>query len=161
MPAAPLIQKVDAVTIPVPDLDAGLLFYRDSLGHRLLWRSDAIGQARLSLPGSDTEIVLTTRQEYAPNWLVSSADEAARAVQAAGGHVLAGPSDIPVGRVTVVADPFGNALVLLDLSKGRYVTSDAGQVAGVASEPPAGSPEPAQNQRGAALVAPAQREHAG
>lgn len=135
MQAAPLILKVDAVTIPVPDLDSGLRFYRDSLGHQLHWRSDAIGQAGLSMPGSDTEIVLTTRQEYAPNWLVSSADEAARTVQAAGGRVLAEPSDIPVGRLTVVADPFGNPLVLLDLSKGRYVTDDTGQVTGVASDP--------------------------
>jgi predicted enzyme related to lactoylglutathione lyase len=137
MRTAPLIQKVDAVTIPVPDLDTGLRFYRDSLGHQLLWRSDEIRQAGLGLPGSDTEIVLSTRQEYEPNWLVCSADEAARAVQAAGGHVVTGPSDIPVGRVTVVADPFGNALVLLDLSKGRYVTDDAGLVTGVAGEPSA------------------------
>jgi predicted enzyme related to lactoylglutathione lyase len=131
MRTAPLIQKVDAVTIPVPDLDAGLRFYRDSLGHQLLWRSDEIGQAGLGLPGSDTEIVLTTRQEYAPNWLVPSVDEAARAVEAGGGQILTGPADIPVGRVVVVADPFGNALVLVDLSKGRYVTDDAGLVTGV------------------------------
>src|SRR6266699_3776646 len=84
MQTVPLLHKVDAVTIPVPDLDTGLRFYRDSLGHQLLWRNDTIGQAGLSMPGSDTEIVLTTRQEYAPNWLVSSADEAARAVRAAG-----------------------------------------------------------------------------
>jgi hypothetical protein len=37
----------------------------------------------------------------------------------------------------VVADPFGNSLVLLDLSKGRYVTDDTGLVTGVAGEPPA------------------------
>ena len=138
MQTVPLLHKVDAVTIPVPDLDTGLRFYRDSLGHQLSWRNDAIGQAGLSMPGSDTEIVLSTRQEYAPNWLVSSADEAARAVQAAGGRVLAGPSDIPVGRMTIAADPFGNALVLLDLSKGRYVTDDAGQVTGVAGDPTTG-----------------------
>lgn len=134
MRPVPLIQKVDAVTIPVPDLDAGLRFYRDSLGHQLRWRSDEIGQAGLGLPGSDTEIVLTTRQGFEPNWLVRSADEAARAVQAAGGRVVTGPFDIPVGRVAIVADPFGNALVLVDLSKGRYVTDDAGLVTGVADE---------------------------
>ena len=134
MGTAPLIQNIDAVTIPVPDLDAGLRFYRDSLGHQLLWRSDEIGAAGLSLPGSDTEIVLTTHLSYAPNWLVSSADEAARTVKAAGGSVVSEPSDIPVGRVTVVADPFGNALVLLDLSKGRYVTDEAGLVTGVAND---------------------------
>lgn len=135
MRATPLLRKVDAVTIPVPDLDAGLCFYRDSLGHQLLWRNDAIGQAGLSVPGSDTEIVLAMGGECAPNWLVSSADEAADEVRGAGGRVLAGPSDIPVGRLAIVADPFGNALVLLDLSKGRYVTGHAGQVTGVTGDP--------------------------
>jgi catechol 2,3-dioxygenase-like lactoylglutathione lyase family enzyme len=43
MRTVPLLQKIDAVTIPVPDLDAGLDFYRDRLGHELRWRNDAIG----------------------------------------------------------------------------------------------------------------------
>lgn len=127
----PLLQKVDAVTVPVPDLDAGLGFYRDSLGHELRWRNDQAGQAGLGLPGSDTEIVLTTRQAYEPDWLVESADQAAAAIEAAGGRVVTEPSDIPVGRVVVVADPFGNTLVLLDLSKGHYVTDGTGNVTGV------------------------------
>jgi catechol 2,3-dioxygenase-like lactoylglutathione lyase family enzyme len=45
MRTVPLLRKIDAVTIPVPDLDAGLGFYRDRLGHELRWRNDAIGQA--------------------------------------------------------------------------------------------------------------------
>jgi len=45
---------------------------------------------------------------------------------------VAGPSDIPIGRVAVVADPFGNILVFLDLSKGRYITDATGNVTGVA-----------------------------
>ena len=45
--------------------------------------------------------------------------------------MVTGPFDIPVGRAAVVADPFGNVLVLLDLSKGRYVTDSAGNVTGV------------------------------
>ena len=132
MSATPLLQKVDAVTIPVPDLDAGLRFYRDSLGHQLRWRNDETGQAGLGLPGGDTGIVLTTRQEYEPDWLVTSAGQAAAAVQAAGGRVVTAPFDIPVGRVAVVADPFGNTLVLLDLSKGHYVTDNRGNVTAVA-----------------------------
>jgi predicted enzyme related to lactoylglutathione lyase len=128
----PLLQKVDAVTVPVPDLDAGLRFYRDRLGHQLRWRNEEIGAAGLALPGSDSEIVLTTRLRYEPNWLVASADQAAAAVAAAGGRIITEPEDIPVGRVAVIEDPFGNVLVLLDLSKGRYVTDDNGTVTGVA-----------------------------
>jgi len=131
-PTTPLLQAVDAVTVPVPDLDAGLRFYQDRLGHELRWRNDEVGQAGLSLPGSDTELVLTTRLNYEPNWLVDSADQAAVTVRDAGGQILTEPFDIPVGRVAVVADPFGNRLVLLDLSKGRYQTDDSGNVTSVA-----------------------------
>jgi predicted enzyme related to lactoylglutathione lyase len=131
MRTSPLFQTVDAVTVPVPSLDEGLRFYRDGLGHTLLWRNDAAGQAGLRLPASDTELVLTTEQRYEPDWLVESVDEAVAAVRAAGGRVVAEPVDIPVGRAAVVADPFGNSLVLLDLSTGRYLTDDAGNVTGV------------------------------
>jgi hypothetical protein len=65
---APLLQKVDAVTLRVPDLDSGLRFYRDALVHELRWRHDGIGAAGLGLPGSDTEIVLSARLGYEPNW---------------------------------------------------------------------------------------------
>jgi|SRR5829696_1021097 len=122
MPREPVLRKIDAVTVPVPDLEDGLRFYRDALGHRLLWRNDDVGQAGLGMPDTDAEIVLTVRQGYEPNWLVPSAAEAAGAVVAAGGRLLHGPADIPVGRLAVVADPFGNVLVLVDLSKGRYRT---------------------------------------
>jgi catechol 2,3-dioxygenase-like lactoylglutathione lyase family enzyme len=127
----PLLRKVDAVTVPVPDLDEGLRFYRDQLGQVLLWRNDELGQAGLGLPESDTEIVLTSRMGYAPCWLVASAEPAAAAFRAAGGGVVVEPFDIPVGRAAVVADPFDNPLVLVDLSRGRYTTDEDGSVTGV------------------------------
>lgn len=133
MTATPLFRKIDAVTIPVPDLDTGLRFYRDDLGHQLRWRNDAIGQAALAMPDSDTEIVLTTELRYEPDWLVADVREAVAAVVAAGGRVIAEPAEIPVGQVAVVADPFGNTLVLVDLSKGVYVTDNAGNVTAVES----------------------------
>lgn len=126
----PLLRNVDAVSVPVPDLDTGLAFYRDRLGHPLLWRNDELGQAGLGLPDSDSELVLTTRQAYEPNWLVPSADDAAAVISAAGGRVVTEPFDIPVGRVAVVADPFDNVLVLVDLSKGRYPSQPPSQPSG-------------------------------
>jgi len=140
MRSDPLLKKIDAVTIPVPDLDAGLSFYRDRLGHQMRWRNDAIGAVGLGVSDGDSEIVLTTQQRYEPNWLVSSADEAAEVIAAAGGRVVAGPEEIPVGRLVVTEDPFGNVLVLLDLSKGRYVTDDTGTVTGVVPDEPSASP---------------------
>ena len=133
MTSAGILKKVDAVTVRVPDLDAGLEFYRDALGHQLNWRNDAVGQAGLRLPGSDSELVLTTEHGYEPNWLVDSVDTAIETFRRAGGAVVVEPTDIPVGRVGVVLDPFGNALVLVDLSKGTYVTNANGEVVGVES----------------------------
>jgi predicted enzyme related to lactoylglutathione lyase len=124
----PLLRQLDAVTVRVSDLDQGLAFYRDQLGHELLWRNDALGQAGLRLPESNTELVLSTALDYAPNWLVTSVEDAADRLVAAGGRVISPPTPIPVGRVAVVADPFGNQLVLVDLSSGTYRTDASGRV---------------------------------
>jgi catechol 2,3-dioxygenase-like lactoylglutathione lyase family enzyme len=129
-------RKVDAVTVPVPDLDLGLDFYCGVLGHRLAWRNDAVGQAGLLVADGDSELVLTTRQTYEPNWLV---DDVAACVQVFldhGGELAREPFDLPVGRAAVVRDPFGNPLVLVDLSRGRYTTSPTGDVTGVRTPPP-------------------------
>jgi predicted enzyme related to lactoylglutathione lyase len=126
-----VLRGVDAVTVPVPDLDAGIAHYAGELGHRLLWRSDASGQAGLALDEGGSELVLTTRQAYEPNWLVDDVPAAVDRFRAAGGSLVAGPDELPVGRVAVVSDRFGNRLVLVDLSKGRYTTDPAGRVTGV------------------------------
>lgn len=114
----PLLRCIDAVTVPVPDLDEGLRFYGEQLGHQVRWRNESVGQVGLAVGGS--ELVLTTRQQYEPNWLVDSVEGAVERWVGSGGTVRVEPFDIPVGRLVVVGDPFGNELVLLDLSKGRY-----------------------------------------
>ena len=73
----PLLLYLDAVTVPVPDLDEGMAFYCGAFGHDLFWRNDATGQAGLRMSQSGTEIVLTTQQPYEPDWKVGSADAAA------------------------------------------------------------------------------------
>ena len=103
MPVTPLLQKVDAVAVPVPDLDAGLRFYRDRLGHELRWRNDQIGQAGLAMPGSGTEIVLTTGQKRTE--LAGHLGRRCSRGRAGGRRsVVTAPFDIPVGRAAVVAD---------------------------------------------------------
>ena len=73
--AVPLFQKIDALHVPVPDLEAGLAFYRDQLGHALIWRTATA--AGLRLPGTDAELVLQTeRPELEANLVVPSADDA-------------------------------------------------------------------------------------
>ena len=125
----PLIRKVDCVQLHVTDLEAGLAFYRDRLGHELIWRTETA--AGLRLPDSEAEIVIQTeRQGPETDLLVESADEAARWIEQAGGKVIVPPFDIPIGRCVVVADPWGNTLVLLDGSKGMLQTDADGNVIG-------------------------------
>ena len=76
--------------------------------------------------------MLTTRLAYEPDWKVASADAAAEVFRAHGGEVVFGPIDIPIGRLAIVRDPFGNRLVVLDSTKGTYRTDDAGNVTEVA-----------------------------
>lgn len=122
-----LFLKIDCLQIPVPDLEAGLAFYRDRLGHELIWRTDT--SAGLRMPESGAEIVIQTeRPELEVNLTVASADEAAAAIVQAGGSVVVEPFDIAIGRCAVVSDPWGNRLVLLDLSKGLLVTDSSGRV---------------------------------
>lgn len=114
-----ILRKVDAVTVRVPDIDAGIHFYVDVLSHRMTWRNDTTGQAGLELPDGDSEIVLTTEHTYEPNWLVDSVDDAIEVFRSNGGQVIADPFDIPVGRLGVVLDPSGNALVPAGLEQGQ------------------------------------------
>jgi predicted enzyme related to lactoylglutathione lyase len=113
----------------VPDLEAGLAFYRDALAHELLWRTET--SAGLLMPDGDAEIVIHT-EGHPPetDLLVESVDEAAERIVGAGGRLVAGPFEIQVGKCAVLADPFGNTLVVLDLSKGLLVTDDEGRVVG-------------------------------
>ncbi len=131
MPAAasPLFRKVDCLQVPVPDLDAGLAFYRDQLGHELLWRTPM--QAGLRLPETDAELVLQTERPLAEvNLLVASVADAVAQIVAAGGQVVVPPFAIRIGRCTVVADPWGTHLTLLDMSKGPLLTDAEGNVIG-------------------------------
>ena len=57
-----MIRAVDCVRLRVQDLESGLAFYRDGLGHEPIWRTDrAVG---LRMPDCDAEIVLQTEDEW-------------------------------------------------------------------------------------------------
>ena len=125
--AKPLIRKVDCVSFPVPDLDEALTFYRDRLGHELIWRTaSAVG---LRLPESEAELVLHTEgRPSATELLVAAVPDAIARFEGGGGLLVSGPFEIQIGRCAVVSDPWGNRLVLLDMSKGPLQTDECGNV---------------------------------
>jgi len=126
----PLFRAVDCLRIPVPDLDAGLRFYRDELGHELLWRSPTAAGLRIPKGGAELVIHIESARGET-DLLVDSVPRAIRRVTRAGGKLLDGPIDIPVGRVAFLADPWGNPLAILDLSKGRLRVDREKRVSGV------------------------------
>lgn len=132
----PLMRKIDCVEFYVPYLDAGLQFYCNQLGLELNWRTPT--SAGLRLPENDAEIVLQTeRQHREVDMLVDGADEAVRRFVQAGGTILVPPFYTQIGRGAVVADPWGNQFLLLDLSKGLLKTDEQKNVIG--NEDPAQS----------------------
>lgn len=132
--SAPLFQKIDCLALPVPDLEAAIDFYA-ALGHELKWRAPE--SAAFRLPNSTAElIVMTDRAVRETDITVESVEEAIERFTAAGGRLVNGPFDIPIGRCAVVADPWGNLLVLLDNSKGFLATDADGHVRGLTDRPP-------------------------
>lgn len=129
MSEAPLFRNVDCLALAVTDLDAALAFY-GGLGHELIWRTATA--AGLRLPDSEAELVLQTeRPGLETDLTVDAVEPAVERFVAAGGRVVVVPFDIAIGRCAVVVDPWENQLVLLDKSKGRFVTDDAGNVTGL------------------------------
>ena len=111
-----LFRKVDCIRLAVDDLDAAIAFY-ERLGHGLIWRRPTA--AGLRLPESDAELVLQIEEPgIEVDFLVDDAEQAVERFVTAGGTLVSGPFEIEIGRCAVVADPWGNTIVLLDMSHG-------------------------------------------
>lgn len=132
----PLFRKVDCVLLAVPDLDAALCFYSEVLGHPVIWRTPEA--AGLAMPDTDTELVLHTALDTQTDLMVASVDAALPRFVESGGTIISGPFDIPIGRCAVIRDPFGNALVILDNTRGTFVTDTEKRVTGTTADHPSG-----------------------
>jgi catechol 2,3-dioxygenase-like lactoylglutathione lyase family enzyme len=130
--ASPLFQNVDCLGVQVPDIDEALAFYEGKLGQRLLWRTPTSAGLAFADAGLTPELVLHTDVwPIATAIKVASVSEAVELFLASGGTLVAAPSEIPIGRLAVVADPWNNHLVLLDSSKGQLQADAERNVVGV------------------------------
>ena len=101
--SVPLFQMVDAVQFYVPDIEAGVRYYGDILGHEIIRKTESAVGLRLS--GSEAEIVIQNERDYQEIDLsVESANAAARRIEDAGGKIIVPPFDIQIGRAVVVED---------------------------------------------------------
>jgi predicted enzyme related to lactoylglutathione lyase len=61
---------------------------------------------------------------------VDSVVEAVKEIEKAGGQIIYGPFDVPIGKCAVVKDPWNNKYVILDTTKGTYITDSEGNIIG-------------------------------
>ena len=104
----------------VDDLSAAREFYQQVLGLAPLWSDDH--SVALGMPESEAEIVLhddpSIPRDCNVHYLVDSVNEAVDLLKASGCRVIAAPFEVRIGLCSVLADPFGNSLNLIDMTKG-------------------------------------------
>jgi len=124
-----LFKKVDCYRIYVPDLEKGLEFYTENLGLKIIWKTEtAIG---LGLDEDITEIVIQNeRKGQEVDLKVDSVEESVEIIKKSGGKIVYGPFDIKIGKCAVIRDPWENEYVILDSSKGTFITDEKGNITG-------------------------------
>lgn len=126
----PLFDKIDCIRIPVSNLEEGIDFYSKKLGHELIWKRETT--AGLKLKDDVSEIVLYTEPKGLEiDFKVEDTSEAVKQFIQAGGEIIVDIFDIPIGKCAVVKDPWNNEYVILDSSKGTFVTNENKEVIGL------------------------------
>jgi predicted enzyme related to lactoylglutathione lyase len=124
-----LFRNVDCIQFYVPNLEEGINYYCKSMGLRLIWKSNS--SVGLGMDEDITEVVLQNeRKGLEIDFKVESVADAIDEIRKAGGEVIFGPFDIQIGKCAVIRDPWGNPYVILDMSKGTFITDEEGNITG-------------------------------
>ena len=125
----PLFKNVDCIRVYVPDLQQGLEFYRNHLGLKVIWKTDS--EIGFGMADDKTEIVIQNKDKrHEVDVKVDSVTEAVKRIETAGGQIIVKPFDIKIGKCAMVKDPWGNPYVILDSTKGTFVTDGEGNIVG-------------------------------
>ncbi|MFO7881052.1 MAG: VOC family protein [Kosmotogaceae bacterium] len=124
-----LFKKVDCIRLYVSDLKKGRKYYEKTLGLKLIWQTEkAVG---LGMDEDVTEIVLhNSDRKLEVDFKVDSVIDAIKEIEEAGGRVIIGPFDIKIGKCAVVKDLWNNEYVILDSTKGTFITDENGNIIG-------------------------------
>ena len=124
-----VFKKVDAIQLYVPDLEKGIEYYCNQMGLKIIWKTEsAIG---LGMAEDVTEIVIQNERRHQEiDIKVDNVLEAIEKIQSSGGKILYGPFDIKIGKCAVIKDPWNNEYVILDATKGSFITDEKGQIIG-------------------------------
>lgn len=121
-----ILKSVDCIELYVSDLQEGVDYY-SKLGLKVLWKNET--SVGMGMGDDFTEILLQNeRKKMNVDFKVESVIDAVDKIREMGGQIIYGPFDIPIGKCAVVRDKWSNEYVILDMTKGRYVTDKDGNI---------------------------------
>ena len=112
--------KIDNVMFCVSNLEKAAQFYEDVLGLERVWTDKEQGMIGFVFQGSDSEIVIHNDSSI-PNpsfsFSVKDVQKFCDEYRKKGYAVVREPFDVRCGKFAVLADPEGNELPIVDLTK--------------------------------------------
>jgi len=112
--------KIDSIMFYVSDLEKAAKFYEDVLGLKRVWTDKEEGMIGLVFKESDSEIVIhndSTMTNPSFSFLVENVKEFCDEYEKKGHQLIQKPFDVRCGKFAVLADPDGNELPIIDLTK--------------------------------------------
>ena len=112
--------KIDSIMFYVSDLEKAAKFYEDVLGLKRVWTDKEEGMIGFLFKDSDSEIVIHNDSSL-PNpsfsFLVENVKEFCDEYEKKGHRLIQKPFDVRCGKFAVLADPDGNELPIIYLTK--------------------------------------------
>lgn len=112
--------KIDSIMFHVSNLEESAKFYRSVLGLRQVWTDQEQGMIGFSFQENDSEIVIHSDPSL-PNpsfsFLVRNVEKFCDEYRKRGYSTVKEPFEVRCGKYAVLADPDGNELPIIDLTK--------------------------------------------
>jgi len=112
--------KIDNIMFFVKDLEKASKFYENVLGLKRVWTDKKNKMIGFVFDESDSEIVIHGDPEI-PNpdfsFLVENVEQFCEEYRKKGYSLIREPFDVRCGKFAILADPDGNAIPIIDLTK--------------------------------------------
>jgi predicted enzyme related to lactoylglutathione lyase len=112
--------KIDNIMFFVKDLEKASKFYENVLGLKRVWTDKKNKMIGFVFDESDSEIVIHGDPEI-PNpdfsFLVENVEQFCEEYREKGYSLIREPFDVRCGKFAILADPDGNAIPIIDLTK--------------------------------------------
>jgi len=112
--------KIDNIMYRVSDLEVAKKFYTEVLGLKKVWEDKEAQMIGFVFEQSDSEVVIHTDKnlpKFDYSYLVGNVVSFCKEVKNKGYTVKLEPVDVRPGKYAIIADPDGNEIPIIDLTK--------------------------------------------